>query len=170
MRYLAVDLGDRRTGLALGDDETGLVSPLSVLEVSLGQRFGADLLDAIARALDQQIGERSPGEIVLGLPVNMDGTEGSRARIVRSFGARLGARTHREIRYQDERLTSADADWTMARSGLTRGQKKERRDAIAAAAILRDYLAGSKRSGVGDRQPGNVEDLPLDGLPPTPDA
>ena len=55
-------------------------------------------------------GARSPGEIVIGLPANMDGTEGPRARVVRQFAARIGAHTGRQVRFQDERLTSAAAD------------------------------------------------------------
>lgn len=143
MRYLAIDLGDKRTGLAVGDSITRLASPVGTLEVPIDRRGGEDLLDAIVRAIDEQIGERSPGELVLGLPMNMDGTEGPRAKLVRAFGERLAQRTGRTIHYQDERLTSVAADWSMARSGLTHKQKKARRDALAAAALLKDFLEQS---------------------------
>ncbi len=141
MRYLCIDLGDKRTGLAVGDAQTRLVSPLEVLEVPVAHRGGEALLDALARAIEEQLGT-APGELVVGLPLNMDGTEGPRARLVREFASKVGARCGREVRFQDERLSSADADWSMARSGMTRGEKKQRRDALAAAAILRDFLAG----------------------------
>ena len=141
MRYLAIDLGDRRTGLAVGDSVTGLASPLAVLEVPVADAGGAALLDAIARAVEEQIGA-GQGEFVVGLPINMDGTEGSRAKLVREFAARIGERCGRAVHFQDERLTSSEADWSMARSGMTRKQKKQRRDALAAAAILRDFLNG----------------------------
>jgi len=59
---------------------------------------------------------------------------------VRSFADRLGRRTGRAVRVQDERLTSVEADWRMSGSGMTHKQKKMKRDALAAAAILRDYL------------------------------
>lgn len=137
MRYLCVDLGDKRTGLAVGDTITGLVSPAGLVEVPISRRDGADLIAAIAG----HIKTHGPSGLVVGLPMNMDGTEGPRARMVRLFGQRLGETTGLPVRYQDERLTSAQADWTMARTGLTRGQKKSRRDALAAAAILRDFLA-----------------------------
>lgn len=140
MRYLSIDLGDKRTGLAAGDSETRLASPVAVLQVPLGERGGQALLDAITKAIRDHLGERSPGELVVGLPFNMDGSEGSRAKLVRAFAARVGEATKRTIHFQDERLTSADADWQMAQSGLTHKQKKERRDAIAAAAILQDFL------------------------------
>lgn len=152
MRYVAVDLGDKRTGLAVGDTVTGLASPLGVLEVPIAQRGGEALLEALAAAVGEQIGARDAGELVVGLPINMDGTEGQRAKLVRTFAARLGTRTGRAVHFQDERLTSAAADWTMARSGLTRGQKKAKRDALAAATILRDFLEGRKSGDGGEHR------------------
>lgn len=149
MRYVAIDLGDRRTGLAVGDDETGAAMPLAVVDVPIDRRGGEELLDVLAKAIDGQVGVR--GELVFGLPVNMDGTEGPRAKSVRAFAERLGKRTGLVVHVQDERLSSAAADWTMARSGLTRGQKKERRDALAAAEILKGFLAarGDDRAAPG---------------------
>ncbi len=151
MRFLAIDLGDKRTGLAVGDDETGHVFPVGVVEVPMtGADAGARLLDALARAVDEHLGapagRAARAALVIGLPINMDGTEGPRAMLVREFGARLGARAGLAVHPHDERLTSAQADWDMARSGLTRGEKKQRRDALAAAAILRDFLASRKGS------------------------
>ena len=141
MRYLCIDLGDKRTGLALGDAETRLVSPIGVVEVSIAVHAGEALLAALAKAIDEQLGT-SPGELVVGLPINMDDSEGQRARLVRAFAARLASKASRVVHFQDERLTSVAADWSMARSGMTRGEKKQRRDALAAAAILNDFLAG----------------------------
>lgn len=147
MRYIAIDLGDKRTGIAAGDSVTRLVTPVAVLQTPLAHAGGAALLTAIAAAVEEQLGppprpgfRAPPGEIVIGLPVNMDGTEGPRAKLVRAFAERIAQRTGRTIRFQDERLTSAAADWAMARTGLTHQQKKERRDALAAAAILHDFL------------------------------
>jgi putative Holliday junction resolvase len=141
VRYLCIDLGDKRTGLAVGDAQTRLVSALSVLESPIAVRGGEGLLDALARAVDEQLGTGA-GELVVGLPLNMDDTEGPRSKSVRAFAARLGERVGRVVHFQDERLTSAAADWSMARSGMTRGEKKQKRDALAAAEILRDFLAG----------------------------
>ena len=142
MRYICIDLGDKRTGLAAGDSITRLATPLAVLEVSISERAGEALLDAIARAIGEQISAHSQAELVIGLPLNMDGTEGPRSKLVRDFAARLHKKLvpPRAIHFQDERLTSADADWQMARSGMTHKQKKQHRDALAAAAILSDYL------------------------------
>ena len=155
MRYMAIDLGDKRTGIAAGDDETRLVCPWEVIGVRIAHRAGEGWGDPGGGG-----GEEPPGppirggagaEIVIGLPLNMDGSEGPKALQAREFGARIARRTGRVVRFQDERLTSVDADWAMARSGMTRKQKKGRRDALAAAAILRDFLGaareGESRSG-----------------------
>ena len=109
VHYLAIDLGDRRTGLAVADDETGLVSPAGVLEVARGPR----LLEAILA----EINRHAPDAVVVGLPLNMDGTEGERSVIARSFGRELQERMSLPVHYQDERLTSYAADQAMARSG-----------------------------------------------------
>ncbi len=141
MRYLCVDLGDKRTGLAIGDDRSRLVMPVDVLEVPISADAGTALLAAVAKAVTEHLGPKgTPGEVVVGLPLNMDGTEGPRAAGVRAFAARIEAQTGRTIRFHDERLSTAAADWGMARSGLSRDQKKAKRDALAAAAILTDFL------------------------------
>ncbi len=132
MRYLAIDLGDKRTGLAVGDDVTGLVSPAGAIEQPRGTRLD--------EALDRAIERHHPGGLVIGMPYNMDGSEGPRAKLVREFGERLAARTGLPVHYQDERLTSERANQQMARTGRTHKQKKKLRDALAAAAILRDFL------------------------------
>lgn len=132
MRYLALDLGDRRTGIALGDDRTRIVTALDVLVAPRGEA----LFGALSRVLER-IG---PDALVVGLPLNMDDTEGPAAKSVRAFGAELAARFALEVHYQDERLTSFAADQSMARSGRTHRQKKAVRDALAAKEILEDFL------------------------------
>ncbi|MBX3321811.1 MAG: Holliday junction resolvase RuvX [Phycisphaeraceae bacterium] len=142
MRYLAIDLGDRRTGLALGDSVTGIASPCGLIEVPLERNGGEDLLLAIEKAALRELGPAgSAGELVMGLPLNMDGSEGPAATKIRLFAERVARRTLRVVHVHDERLSTADADERMSRSGLTRDQKKRRRDAIAAAGILRSFLS-----------------------------
>ncbi|RMH25769.1 MAG: Holliday junction resolvase RuvX [Planctomycetota bacterium] len=138
MRYLAIDLGDVRTGLAVGDDETRLATPAGVVEASG---------DRLVEAIERTAADHGVGAVVVGLPLNMDGTEGPRARATRAFGGALGARLGLPVHYADERLTSAEAGWRLAGSGLTRGQKKNRRDAVAAAAILRSFFASRGETG-----------------------
>ncbi len=138
VRYLCLDIGDKRTGLALGDRQTRLISPLEVVEAPVEPEQGELWMREIARRVHDLIGVRDA--LVIGLPLNMDGTVGPQAAKVRSLASRLGGRTGHPVHYQDERLTSADADWQMARSGMTHGEKKQRRDALAAATILRDFF------------------------------
>ena len=143
MRYLCIDLGDKRTGIAIGDSITMLASPLELLEVPITDHAGEALLSALARSIERNLSPASPAEIVVGLPLNMaDGSEGPRAKIVRAFADRLAPRLQppRAIRFHDERLSTVAADWQMAQSGLSHKQKKSRRDALAAAAILHDFL------------------------------
>jgi putative Holliday junction resolvase len=140
MRYLAIDLGDKRTGIATGDATTRIASPVAVLDIPAAERQGQALMDAIVRTIADFWTPRDPGELVVGLPINMDGTEGPAAKKARDIARVLSERTKRRVHLFDERLTSAEADWRMAQSGLTHAQKKARRDAIAAAAILEGFL------------------------------
>ena len=133
MRYLAIDLGGKRTGLAVGDDITGIVTPLEVVTAAKPEHR----MQVLERIIDRE----GPDAIVVGLPLNMDNSEGPAAAATRSFGDTLRVRTGFDVLYHDERLTSHAADEAMTRSGLTHGGKKARRDAVAAAVILKDFLA-----------------------------
>jgi putative Holliday junction resolvase len=133
MRFLAVDLGDKRTGLAIADEDPKMVHPLSVLEVPIGPL----LIDAI----EQAIGKHDAQALVFGLPLDMDGTVGPRAKLTQEFGKKVALRTSIEVFYQDERLTSVAAEEHLSQSGKTHKQKKRVRDALAAAEILNDFLA-----------------------------
>ena len=137
MRFLAVDLGDKRTGLAIADEDPKMVHPLSVLEVPIGPL----LIDAI----EQAIGKHDAQALVFGLPLDMDGTIGPRAKLTQEFGKKIALRTSIEIFYQDERLTSVAAEEHLSQSGKTHKQKKRVRDALAAAEILNDFLATRTR-------------------------
>lgn len=132
MRYLAIDLGAKRTGLAMSDDEVDLAHPLEVLAVPSGE----PLLSALAAAA----AEHDAGALVIGLPLNMDGSEGSAAIGARETGEALAQRTGLEVHFQDERLTSVAAEAQLDGSGRTHGQKKRVRDALAAVEILREFL------------------------------
>ena len=137
MRFLAVDLGDKRTGLAIADEDPKMVHPLSVLEVPIGPL----LIDAI----EQAIGKHDAQALVFGLPLDMDGTVGPRAKLTQEFGKKVALRTSIEVFYQDERLTSVAAEEHLSQSGKTHKQKKRVRDALAAAEILNDFLATRTR-------------------------
>lgn len=132
MRYLAIDLGDKRTGLAVGDDVTGIATPLDVIVTASS--------DERQRLLLRAIEDQAPDALVIGLPLNIDGSEGPAAGKSRTFAEALSARCSLPVHFVDERLTSVAADDQMARTGLTHKRKKNRRDALAAATILRDFL------------------------------
>ena len=85
MRYLAVDLGDKRTGLAIGDDELRMAQPVCVLEVGIGPR----LIDEIVKTIRDQDADA----LVIGLPLNMDGTAGGRVDITNTFADQLHQET-----------------------------------------------------------------------------
>ena len=132
MRYLAIDIGERRTGFALGDSDLRIVQPLQVIEhVNTAEMHGA---------IDRVIIEHQPDEVVVGLPLNMDDSEGPAAQKMRETAKTIGERAGLEVRLFDERLTSFEADARMAQSGRTHAQKKRVRDAIAAATLLEDYF------------------------------
>jgi putative Holliday junction resolvase len=138
MRYLAIDPGNRRTGLAAGDDQTGVVVPLETIRAPRGPR----LLEAIAR----RVADHDPDGLVVGLPLNMDGTEGPAARRARELGAQLQQRCGVPVHHQDERLTSEAARELLAGTGRSRRRRAELHDALAAAEILRDFLR-ARRNG-----------------------
>jgi putative Holliday junction resolvase len=132
MRYIAVDLGDKRTGIAVGDDELRMAQPVCVLDVPIGEQ----LVDAIVKTIAQQ----GVDAIVMGLPLNMDGSPGQRVTITKRFADLLQTAAGMPIHFQDERLTSSAAEEKLSQSGKTHKQKKKVRDAIAAAEILSDFL------------------------------
>lgn len=133
MRFLAIDLGGKRTGLALGDDRTRIASPLSIITTVVRH----ELVRQLKKAIDQQ----GPDALVLGYALNMDGSEGPMAQKTREFADDLTKETGLKVFLHDERLTSYAAEGKLDGSGLTHGGKKKRRDALAAAALLEDFLA-----------------------------
>ncbi len=132
MRYLAIDPGEKRVGLAVGDDETGIASPFAVIESS-------DAAERVRR-MELAIADSQPSALVVGLPLNMDGTEGPSAERARVFARDLADRFNLPVHLVDERLTSYSADTRMTPMNLTHKKKKARRDAIAAAEILKGFL------------------------------
>lgn len=139
MRTLAIDHGLKRVGLAISDEGGTFVFPHDVLHVN-------DPDEAIA-PIAKLVREEQIRQLVVGLPLNMDGTIGPQARIVVGWAMRVKEATGLKATFVDERLSSFDAEQTLIeqkKSGrkLTRDQKKDRRDALAAAAFLRAYLDG----------------------------
>jgi putative Holliday junction resolvase len=135
MRFLCIDLGDKRTGLAICDGDEILASPLAVLE---GQK---KLLDEIIKIAQQNQVEG----LVFGLPLNMDDSEGQRAIQTRKFADQLKGKINLPIFFQDERLSSFTAQNQLSQTGLTHKKKKDRIDALAAAEILKTFIEERKQ-------------------------
>ena len=132
MRILAVDLGAARTGLAVCDENEVLASPAGVVAERDRQR----LAERIAAAVREQ----GAGAVVVGLPRNMDGTEGESAKGAREFARLLGALVSVPVELRDERGTTITAHGFLNDTD-TRGKKRKAAvDAVAATVILQDYL------------------------------
>lgn len=132
MKIMAVDLGKARTGLAMSDSGEFLASPLCVLKEYHPER----LLERVAEAALEQKAE----EIVVGLPVNMNGSEGESAQNARAFADALREKTGLPVVLRDERGTTVSAHEYLNTTD-TRGKKRRAVvDAVAATIILQDYL------------------------------
>ena len=130
MRYLAIDYGSRRTGLAICDPTETIVSPLAVI----------DSRKKLFEKIEQIMEKESVEALVVGLPLNMDDSKGFQAQLVLKFVEQLKKRVHVPVHLQDERLSSFAAEEKIAPAQYSRGKKKERLDAIAAAEILEVFL------------------------------
>jgi len=116
-----------------------MASPLVVVEGTTG----------LIERIKQTIAREKIGAVVLGLPLNMDGTEGPQAAEVRTFGGLLQKRLGVAVEFFDERLSSFDAEEKLVGMDLTRGKKKKRLDAIAAAAFLQAFLDSRRKADSG---------------------
>jgi len=134
MRYLAIDYGIKRTGLAICDPTETIVSPLAVVQSK------KRLLEKISDLIETE----NVGAIVLGLPLNMDDTQGPQARLVLKFAEQLRSNLNVPVHLQDERLSSFAAKEKLSCASLKRPEMAERLDAVAAAEILEDFLKRNK--------------------------
>ena len=132
-RLLALDLGARRVGVAVSDELRLSVRPLPPLARASWKK----LLGEIA-ALCQSFDAKG---VVVGLPVNLDGTEGEAAAEARRIARNLSLSLDLPVHLQDERLTSRDAEQSLRSAGSTESEVAARVDGEAAALILRDFLA-----------------------------
>lgn len=134
-RILAVDYGERRVGLALSDPSAIIASPLPTLKRRKGKR---PPVAPIARLVEEHGAE----EIVVGLPLTLDGADSDWTREVREFARALAARTGLPVALQDERMTSVEAERAVRSIGLPKKKREEkgRVDAAAAMLILQAHL------------------------------
>lgn len=139
MRTLAIDLGTRRVGLAMSDEGGRFATPLDILQVSSPEDAAKQILQIIRKEGIEQI--------VLGLPLNMDDSMGPMGKQAIAWGGKLQAMSGLKVLFVDERLSSFEAEQQLIdrkRGGekITRKQKKERLDALAACHFLQAYLDG----------------------------
>lgn len=133
MKILAVDYGDARTGIAISDLLCSLVGSTTVIH----SRRDEKTLEEIVRLVK----ENGVGEIVVGLPRNMDGTEGNRAALCREFAGKVEAATGLPVKLWDERRTTVEAHNILSAHNYHGKKRKETVDAVAASLILESYLA-----------------------------
>ncbi len=135
-KYLSVDYGDKRTGLA-DCDISGLVAS-GIGTVSEGGMRNT----AIRVAKEAQ--SRSCKKIIIGLPKNMDGSEGERAEVVKAFAAILAELTEIPIEFYDERMTTMEAYRFLGETGTYGKKRKGAVDTLSAQIILQNYLDREK--------------------------
>lgn len=136
MVIMSVDYGDTRTGIAVCDKFEMLASPVTVITEKRAE--------ALSKKISELSKERKAEKIVLGLPKNMDGTEGFRAEACREFAKMLESDCGLPVDFQDERLTTVSAHNTLNATN-TRGQKRKNIvDVVSAVIILEDYLRKQK--------------------------
>ncbi|MBI4230012.1 MAG: Holliday junction resolvase RuvX [Planctomycetes bacterium] len=148
-RILTIDYGRKRFGLAVSDPLGIAAHGLPTLAVDSPE----EALEPIAKVAR----EKEATLVVIGLPVSLDGEERTAAKEVRSWGGRLAALLKLPVAYEDERLTTAQADWVLDEIGTKRRKRTGQRDRIAAQIILEGYLE-KRRQKTGVRRQESEED------------
>ena len=133
MRIMAIDYGDARTGIAMSDLLCSIVGSTTVIH----SRRMDKTLEEICKLVKQQ----EIGELVVGLPRNMDGTEGPRAELCREFADKLREATGLKVTMWDERRTTVEAHNILSAHNYHGKKRKDTVDAVAASLILEGYLA-----------------------------
>lgn len=136
-RKMGIDYGDRRIGIAMTDAMCIISSPFEVYQ----NKGVEDAVNHIA----ELVSKYQICEIAMGLPLNMDGTEGERAILHKEIGEKIATKTGVNVFYIDERLTSAEAEEILISSGVRREKRKELIDKISAQIILQTHINNHKR-------------------------
>ncbi len=131
-RIMGIDYGDARTGIAISDLLCSIVGYTCVVP---SRNTDKALADIVKLAKDHEV-----GEIVVGLPRNMNGTEGPRAELCREFAQRLEAQTGLKVTMWDERRTTVEAHNILSQHNYHGKKRKDTVDAVAASLILEGYL------------------------------
>lgn len=139
LRIMAIDYGDARTGVAISDP-TGLLAGFTTVIHSRNP-------DIVASELARLVKEHQVDELVMGFPRNMDGTEGPRAELYRTFAGRVEEATGLKPVLWDERRTTVDAHRILFDAGKNGKKRKKTVDAVAASLILEGYLEFRRMRG-----------------------
>lgn len=137
IRILGIDFGSKRIGLAISD-------PLGITAQGLETLVDADRKQ-FPETLSKICAEKGVGEIVIGLPVNMDGSIGPKAKEVMELARELERALAIPVKTWDERLTSREATRLMIDQGLSRQKQKNTSDRLAATLLLQNYLETKRR-------------------------
>ena len=132
-RIMGIDYGDARTGVAISDLLCSIVGSTMVIPSRNQEKAIADIVRIVK--------EQEVGEIVVGLPKNMDGTEGDRAQLCREFGQKVTEATGLPVHMWDERRTTVEAHNILSQHNYHGQKRKNTVDAVAASLILEGYLA-----------------------------
>ena len=135
-RKVALDVGDVRIGVAVSD-MLGITANPRQTYVRKGKTFEDDINYFVKYAKDEDA-----DAFVIGLPMNMDGTEGPRAEVTREFGEALKEASGLQVIYVDERLTTVSAERMLIGADVRREKRKQVIDKVAATIILQSYLDG----------------------------
>lgn len=135
-KVMALDYGEVRIGVAMTDLMRLIASPF--------ETYVRKSLDQDLNHICALINNNSVKTVVVGLPLNMDGTEGERAQKTREFVDVLKKKTNVEFVFQDERLSSVSAEELLLEGGMKRKDRKQNIDKVAAAIILESYLNSKK--------------------------
>ncbi|MCK4580550.1 MAG: Holliday junction resolvase RuvX [Dehalococcoidia bacterium] len=132
MRSLGLDIGEKRTGVAISDPQGRFALPLTVISHN---RQDAALNDIVKLARQYDI-----EQIIVGLPYSLNGSLGQQAHKVKALARRLSSLAGLDVELWDERLSTVAADRLLTEAGVKKAKKKQHRDAIAAAIVLQGFL------------------------------
>ena len=141
MRVLALDIGEKRVGVAVSDPSGRVATPVKTIPAT-------DLTDTAT--LRRLIEDYEPELIVVGLPLSLDGTEGPQARRVRAIGEGLSARLEISVEFTDERLSSSQAARAMQEAGVSERDGRGKLDAVAASLFLQAWLDAQRKEDGSD--------------------
>lgn len=136
MRILGLDFGSKRIGVAISDSLGITAQGLDVIEKGEGEEAIEYIKGVVAR--------EGISEIVVGLPLNMNGSHGPKAQEAEAFAASLREKLGLPVRLWDERLSTMEVERVMIAGGASRNKRKKKKDKLAAQVILQSYLGARK--------------------------